>query len=297
MAIKTAGLISTGDMGSGIGIVLLRGGFDVATCLEGRSELTRRLASEAGIRDTASMDELVGQVDMMISVLVPAQARNLADRVAESMRRTGKTPIYVDCNAVSPQTVRGIQSVIEAAGAQFIDCGIMGSPPSRDNNSLFVCSGPDCGPMDALAAAGLNVRVIGKEIGQASGLKMVYAASTKGSVALWTELLTAARALGLSEELDRFYDERQWPAAIALKKMIPGMPWRAHRWAGEMEEIAATFAEVGMTPRMLLGAADMYRLVAETELGKLTSRDPHPELADLLEAMARHLRAKQGTAV
>src|SRR5688500_16297115 len=137
MAIKTVGLVSTGDMGSSMGIVLRQGGLDVATRLEGRSDLTKKLASEAGIRDTASMDELISQVDIMVSVLVPSHARNLADRVAASMRRTGKTPVYVDCNAISPQTVRGIQAVIEAAGAKMIDCGILGSPPHTDKSALF----------------------------------------------------------------------------------------------------------------------------------------------------------------
>jgi 3-hydroxyisobutyrate dehydrogenase-like beta-hydroxyacid dehydrogenase len=297
MTIKTVGLISTGDMGSGIGIVLKRGGLDVATCTEGRSELTKRLAREAGLRDTASLDELIAQANIMVSVLVPSQARNLADRVAESMRRTGKTPVYVDCNAVSPRTVRGIRDVIEAAGARFVDCGIMGGPPQNDPGATFFCSGPDTTPMDVLASAGLNVRRLGSEIGQASGLKMVFSASTKGTIALWSELLTAATALGLRDELLRFYSEKNTQVAAAMIKAIPGIPWRAHRYAGEMEEVAATFEETGLTPRMLQGAAEMYELMAATEMGKLTSRDPYPELADLLDAMARQLRAKQGTAV
>jgi hypothetical protein len=53
-----------------------------------------------------------------------------------------------------------------------------------------------------------------------------------------------------------------------------------------MEEIAATFVEAGLTPRMLLGAADMYRLVSETPLAGQTSRDPDPPLEVILATLA-----------
>ena len=54
------------------------------------------------------------------------------------------------------------------------------------------------------------------------------------------------------------------------------MPRKAYRWVGEMEEIAATFSALGMTPKMLEGAADMYRFVETTPLGRET-----PETRDM----------------
>ena len=45
------------------------------------------------------------------------------------------------------------------------------------------------------------------------------------------------------------------------------MPPKAYRWVPEMLEIARTFEDTGMTPRMLLGAADMFELIARTALG------------------------------
>jgi hypothetical protein len=70
-----------------------------------------------------------------------------------------------------------------------------------------------------------------------------------------------------------------------------GMPPKAHRWVGEMEEIAATFEEVGLTPKILLGAADMYRWIATTEPGHETpeNRDPNRDLDGLVAALADSL--------
>jgi hypothetical protein len=150
--------------------------------------------------------------------------------------------------------------------------------------------------MEALAAHGLNVRVVGPQIGQASGLKMVYASSTKGTTALWTELLVAARALGLDAALAAEFAESRSDVAARITGGIPGMPRRARRWVGEMEEIATTFADLGLTPLILQGAADMYRFVGDTPLADQTSRDPDPALDDVLatlrEALPSHsLRA------
>ena len=39
-----------------------------------------------------------------------------------------------------------------------------------------------------------------------------------------------------------------------------------------MEEIAHCFADLGLTPNILTGAADMYRLVTDTPIGRETPR-------------------------
>lgn len=287
MKIKSVGIISPGDMGAAIGKVLSDSGLDVITCLEGRSELTRLRAEESGMRNAPSLDRLVSEAELILSVLVPSQALPLAELIAGSVRRTGCHPAYADLNAIAPQTVVRINSVMTDAGVTFIDGGIIGSPPKAGrSNTRIYCSGADTAALESLAEAGLDVRRLGPGIGQASGLKMVYAASTKGITALWTELLVAAKALGLEEALMAEFKLSGANIAEVLKGRIPSMPRRARRWIGEMEEIAATFESVGLTPRMLLGAADMYRLVSQTPLADQTSREPDPTADTVLQVLA-----------
>ena len=286
-SVTRVGILSPGDMGGATGAMLHKHGLEVYTCLEGRSALTRQIAAEAGFIDTPSIDELVKTVDVLISILVPSQAAGLAEIVAAAMKRTGSTPVYVDCNAIAPQTVEKIEAVIRDAGAQFIDGGIIGGPPEEGMSTTFYCSGPDTSAFEALGEHGLTVKVVGPKVGQASGLKMVYAASTKGTTALWTELMVAARAMGLETALmDEFGPDH--PIVHRNLRSIPGMAHKAGRWVGEMEEIAATFGGLGMTPKILDGAADMYRFVKSTPLGDLTSRDAHPSLDEVLETLTNN---------
>ena len=59
MGLNTIAILSPGDMGHGVGRVLVDGGYRVITCLAGRSQRTRDLAATAGIADTASLEEMV----------------------------------------------------------------------------------------------------------------------------------------------------------------------------------------------------------------------------------------------
>ena len=298
MAIKTVGLLSPGDMGHSIGGVLRSNGLQVLTCLEGRSERTRELARKSGFDDCVNLDEMVTRADAVLCVLVPARATEVAEQVATAIRATGADILYIDCNAISPQTVRGVGEILQGVGARFADVGIIGPPP-RKPGTRFYASGPNAGDAAELRNFGLDVRVIGDEVGQASGLKMCYGALTKGLIALGTELLLAARLMGLDETL-RAEQEESIPDVLGwLERQLPTMPPKAYRWVGEMEEIASTFESLGLTPNILTGAADMYRLIENTAVGQESpenrdqNRDMYGVVAALADAMSEPAGARR----
>jgi len=289
----TVGIISPGDMGSGIGEKLVKNGARVVVALDTRSERTKSLAAAAGLEDVGSVERLVQEASHVLSVMVPSEAVGAAERVARALRSTGATPIYADLNAISPGTTKRVGEIVEAAGARFVDGGIIGGPPRGSVNPRIYLSGPNAPDLAVLEEHGLILPVIGEEIGQASGLKMCYASMTKGLQALGTELLVTARLLGLDEHLRQEMLDSQPALRQWLSKSMLGMPPKAHRWIGEMEEIAATFEQVGLTPKILLGAADMYRWIATTEPGHETpeNRDKNRDLDGLVAALADSLTA------
>src|SRR5215813_9185482 len=248
MIARTVAVISPGEMGSAVGRRLREGGLRVVTSLAGRTGRTRALAADAGIEDAGSLAAAIRQSDVVLSILPPARALELAEAVG---RDPG--PLYVDCNAVSPASASAIG---RAVGERYVDAGIIGAPTAP----RFYASGPHAAE---LAELPLDVRVLDGEIGQASGLKMCYAALTKGLTALLTESMVTADVLGVSEALLAELSDSQPQFMATAQRALPGMVPKAYRWIAEMEEIAATFEAAGLTPRMLLGAADVYRLVEE----------------------------------
>jgi 3-hydroxyisobutyrate dehydrogenase-like beta-hydroxyacid dehydrogenase len=280
---RTVALISPGDMGQAVGILLARGGERVVTCLARRSERTRGLARAAGFIDMPSLDVLVRESEMILSIVPPAQAVTVARDVAAALRAARAEVTYVDCNAISPRTAREVAAVIAPTGSGFVDAGIVGGPPRDGPSPRFYASGPGRERLAELRKAGLDVRVLGADVGEASAVKMCYAALTKGTTAIATELLVAARKLGVYDTLVAELQESQPTQAKRMGDAVPAMPGKAHRWIAEMEEIARTFEDVGLTPLMFQGAAEMYRLTAESEIG-----GERPETVD-------HFRGVDGT--
>lgn len=274
MRVRTVGILSTGDMGHSVGRVLREGGFDVVTCLTGRSERTRQLAGEAEIRDIPEMDDLVREVDLILAILVPDQTIPLARQVAASIKRTGTQPAYADCNAIAPKTSKQIDEIISNAGGRYIDAGIIGGPPSQDEQTRFYASGPHEDILTQLNGYGILVRPMGGEVGRASGIKMCYASVTKGTAALHTAVLTTAESLGLSRELIKELEESQGQRLQAMES-IKTLSAKAFRWVGEMEEIAATYESAGVTPHFHQGAAEIFRMIADSPIG-----DERPETID-----------------
>jgi 3-hydroxyisobutyrate dehydrogenase-like beta-hydroxyacid dehydrogenase len=266
----TVAIMSPGDMGHAVAAMLRGHGLRVITCLEGRSARTRALADHAGIEAVPDDDALVGEADLLLSILVPAEAERLARRIAAALERTAAALLYVDCNAIAPQTARRIGALVEAAGARFVDAGIIGPPPKAGTRTPFYASGEHAKDFAVLRDFGLDVRPISAQAGDASAVKMCYAALTKGTTALMTELSVAAERLGVTAALRQEFAESQQAALERMANGVPAMVPKAHRWVGEMEEIARTFEDCGLTPKTYLGAAEIYDFVAQTSLGRTT---------------------------
>lgn len=268
MSEHNVGVVSPGDMGQAVAGRLKEAGFALHTALEGRSARTRALAEKAGIADCGSMQALVARCDMVWSILNPAAALDKAREAASAMAATGRRITYVDCNAIAPQTVREVDAVISAAGGTFIDAGIVGPPPRGAAKTRIYVSGAEASRLTAIRNDHLLIRVVSDRVGDASALKMCYGAITKGAVALGVELLVAARKLGIAEPLEREFEESIGEVYEWLLARTVSMPPKAYRWVPEMNEIAKTFEGVGLTPRLMAGAADMFEAIATTDLGR-----------------------------
>ena len=290
MTQETIAILMPGDMGHAVGRVLREHGHDVITCLTGRGDHTRKLAELGGLRDVETLVDVVRQVDLILSILPPSAAVLQAERIAAAMREAGEFPTYVDCNAVSPETARKVGDVIVDAGAPFIDAGIIGLAPGKGSDPRFYVSGKDLSPMLALQGRGLKVIPLGASVGEASAIKMAYAALTKGTWTLHTAVLLAAQKLGVAEALFSEFENSQSSALASMRAQVPFLPADSARWVGEMEEIAATFSQAGVASGFHEGAADIFRLLAKTPFADETRQtmDRSRTLEEALEVFEKY---------
>jgi 3-hydroxyisobutyrate dehydrogenase-like beta-hydroxyacid dehydrogenase len=292
----TIGVIGTGDMGSAVGGALGRAGYRVVTAGEGRGAESRRLAAAQRIEDLGSLEAVVRSADLLLSIVPPAAAAELARNAARAMRATGTRPVFADCNAVAPATLHGIARELTPAGAPFVDVGIVGRGPGPGGErTRFYVSGPARAAVLELVVPELTLIDLGAEIGTASAIKMAYSALNKGTDALLATVLLAAERLGVRAPL---MSELELSQAELLKRMrarVPFLGATAKRFAPEMTEIAKTYESVGVTPQFHRGAEWLYALVATTPFAAET-RATQPRERSLDETIAAFTAALKADA-
>src|SRR3546814_13228466 len=87
MAIRTVAIFAPGEMGHAIGRVLVGGGLRVTTNLTDRSQRTRELAAGAGIVDARDDVEAIESAEIVLSILPPDPAGDMATRLASEIGR------------------------------------------------------------------------------------------------------------------------------------------------------------------------------------------------------------------
>jgi 3-hydroxyisobutyrate dehydrogenase-like beta-hydroxyacid dehydrogenase len=250
------GLLHPGEMGSAVGRCLADNGCEVIWASEGRGEQTASRAAKAGLRDVGSAAALAGQADVIVSVCPP----HAAVEVASSVR--GFAGLYLDANAISPQTARRVAKLVEDGGASYADGGIIGPPPVHPGTTRLYLSGQNADAARKLFdGAALDARIAGGDADPwaASAVKMAYAAWTKGSSALLLATRALAEAAGVSDVLDAEWAISQPALADRLRGAERSAAAKGWRWVAEMEEIAATMASAGQPDGFHLAAAEVYR--------------------------------------
>jgi 3-hydroxyisobutyrate dehydrogenase-like beta-hydroxyacid dehydrogenase len=231
------GLLFPGEMGAAVGNAARA---EVIWASEGRSEATRMRA--VAFRDAGSVEELVRESDIVLSICPPA----IAEEVARQVFDLGFDGLYVEANAISPERMRRIA----ALDARVVDGSIIAA---RGINLYLAGEGAehvaelfDSGEVEAIA--------LDAPVGAASALKMAFGGWNKIGIALTSQAHAIAQAYGVTEQLETEgvpADRLQWVAD------------RAWRWAPEMEEIADLCRELGLSEGIPRGAADFYRELSE----------------------------------
>ena len=255
------GIIAQGQMGSAVAKGFADNGLAVVTVLERRSAQSVKRAREAGMKSVSPQEFC--EANIILSIVPPGDAQSLAQSLAPSLSAARRKPVYVDCNAVNPQTVERIAAIVEATGTPFVDAGIIGGPPKVGYvGPTFYLSGPQADAVAALNRFGLECKMLGSSIGSASALKMSYGGITKGLTALASVMILGATRAGTVEALHSELARSQPELLAWFERQVPSMFGKTYRWVAEMEEIAG-FVERDTAGRALFqSTAELYRRLA-----------------------------------
>ena len=280
------GILGMGTMGAAVGTALKTFGHRVLTDLGGRSDVSVQRANERGIEAVGNLNQLVTEVDILFSIVPPDRALQLAETLADASAGVSEKPVFVDANAVAPQTVRRMVLVCENADLPFLDGGIVGGPPTVAARPRLYLAGSHTDAVTSLDGQAFDHVVLHGQAGQASMFKMLYAGLTKGLNALLVNQLTAAERAGLFEAYVEELAMSQQSLLARAENVIPRMPADAERWTPEMREIASALAELGLPTGFHRAAERVMQRLASSPFAAETREtvDPGRTVRDTLRS-------------
>jgi 3-hydroxyisobutyrate dehydrogenase-like beta-hydroxyacid dehydrogenase len=254
-------IMSQGAMGAATASRLVENGLEVRTNLSGRGAASAERAAKAGMKPVS--DDELSSADFLLSIVPPAEALSLAERLSPALARTARKTVFVDLNAINPETTKKVAQIVKATGALFVDGGIIGGPPRAGyDGPAYYVSGVDAKLVEALAPFGLKIVVLDGPIGAASALKMSYAGITKGLIAVSCSMILAAQRAGVSDALYEELSTSQAALLAGFTRGVPDMFSKAHRWVAEMREITGFVGSDSAEQEILSGVANFYARIA-----------------------------------
>lgn len=224
--------------------------FDIL--FEDPSSLPARRSAEMAMVDARTSADLAASgADIVLSVVTASEAFSAAESVAGAL---SPRTFYVDMNSVSPGTRQQTATLVEEAGARFVEAVVMGPIAPRGIASPILLGGPHARTFLDVAArlrfAGASV--FSDDLGPASAAKMARSVVVKGLEALLGESLATARHFGVEEtvlaSLSNLLPIGDWEAKAAY--MIGRSVEHGARRSAEMREVAQTVREAGIEPLM-----------------------------------------------
>jgi 3-hydroxyisobutyrate dehydrogenase-like beta-hydroxyacid dehydrogenase len=271
------GIVHPGNMGVSIAASAKNSGCEVYWVSENRSPQTQARATEHELKDATTLENLCRTCNIIVCVCPPSVAEEVAHQVIDA----GFQGLYVDANAIAPQRALRIGHALKSNGISFVDGSIIGGPAWEPERTWLYLSGEEAKTAaDCFSSGPLETSVIGDEIGKASALKMCFAAYTKGTTALLSGILAAAEELGVRTDLETQWSRGGSNFAEQTQNRVRNVTAKAWRFEGEMKEIAATLAGVGVPGGFHIAASEIYHRLATFKDAPET-----PELEEVLKAL------------
>jgi 3-hydroxyisobutyrate dehydrogenase-like beta-hydroxyacid dehydrogenase len=245
------GFIGFGEVASTLSEGLLKNGGEVSTCITGRSSKTQKFARDTDLNLCRSNRELAETSDILISAVTPAAAIKTAQNLGKHVKG-----VYVDINNISPVTAKKALSFIE--NGKIVDASIIGSV-RMGLKVQIIASGRFADEFAKLNNYGMNITVIGSEIGQASGVKMLRSSFTKGISALLFEALYPAYEMGIDNEVLKYISETEHEGFknSAVSRIISSA-FHAKRRHEEMTEVIEMLSKYE-DPKMSKATQDFFK--------------------------------------
>lgn len=268
MQFESIGVIGYGEVGKIFSAGLkararAMGAWDVKFAAPATRQAERAHAAGAGVTAHESMQALCEASDLIVSAVTASNTLAVAQEAAKFIRRGA---VFLDLNSASPGTKQQAAAAIDAAGAHYVEAGVMTSVPPYGIKVPMLLGGSRAAELAALLQSWeMDAKAVSDKLGVASAIKMCRSVMIKGLEALVIESYTTARAYGVEDHvlptLQETFPSIDWSqqGAYFFSRVVQ----HGQRRAEEMRESANTVKEAGFEPFMASAIADKQQWVAD----------------------------------
>jgi 3-hydroxyisobutyrate dehydrogenase-like beta-hydroxyacid dehydrogenase len=252
---------------------------------EPHASVIQQNAKEAKVELLSSLEELIEECNIVISATSSATAVEVARETEPFLSRE---KVFVDVNAASPEAMEEISSILEKSGSEFVDVAMMGPLPTYKHEVPILASGNGARSFkDRMEPFGMNIKVISKSPGKASGVKMFRSVFMKGLAALFFETYFPAKKYevldlvveSLSETMNNLSFED------VTQRLVCGTAIHAGRRIHEMEDVIRTLEGLNVTPAMSRSTHDTLEWIDSLGLKEHFSGQKPNDFSKVIEAI------------
>ncbi len=259
---KIIAILYPGELGARVGAALVARGEKVITTLEGRGAETRRRCEESGIAVRPTFAQVVREADVILSLVPPAAAEEVARDYASLAHLAPPHALFVDVNSIRPALAVELCRLIEAADRGFVDGTINGLASRFSDGGTLFLSGARAGEVAELFDGATRLQLLGLEPGSASAMKMMLSGISKGVCALFVELALTARRQGILNEMLTASSQIYPEVTNLVHRMLPTYAQHADRRAEEMRQLEATVRDSGTDPLVTGALRELHEQLA-----------------------------------
>ncbi len=215
-------------------------------------------AEQAGVALVESNKEIAQWADVVFAAVPSSFTMDVCNDVKELLR---PGQLYVDVSASTPAVKEAIWDVIKDTGVLFVDAAMLGSLPKDKHQVPITASGNGAEKFHELMTPhGMKITLAGEKAGAASAIKLVRSIFMKGIASLMIEMLQAADAYGVSDEVVASVGKSMdgIPFTSHLDRLVTGSALHCTRRAAEMKGSIAMLEEAKLSPEMTV--ATKHRL-------------------------------------
>lgn len=289
--LPTVGMLSCGDLGAALARALTGAGTRVLTTCQQRSPQTRARAEAAGVEILPELDDVVGQADVVFSVVLPAAAVHVARDYAARRDLRPANSVFVDLNSIAAPVVHEIAGIMDDANVPFVDGSIHGGAQRLGELAVMYVSGPDTDVVERVCGRVLDVQPLGPQIGSASRMKLLIAGLSKNLNVMFLEIGMLAENAGM---LNEFLDgcRHFYPGIMtAIDRMLPTYPQHAARRVDELHSIAGLAEACGSPHDITRAAAKLLSELVESTSGH-TLDHPSPAAAAVADVIRSYAASR-----